>query len=197
MIRKNDLLEIYTEIKNFGISHTVVFDDETSLVAHGVMDNKVVAGVDVSATLFNRIAEATGNIVRTSQGRRYLQYSHEVIIREGTHCGVEMKDGVHVYPFKNIKTRLEIMGDRRDLRLPEVKAAGKEVKVQKVVKTFDNLTEEQAAFEARCKTADWYYSYSDDAGVYRRGRAQCEGLKKEAEEHGGIHLDIYKYYSSR
>lgn len=197
MIRKSNLLEIYTEIKKFGISHTVVFDDETSLVAHGVMDNKVVAGVDVSATLFNRIAEATGNIVRTSQGRRYLQYSHEVVIREGTHCGIEMKDGVHVYPFKNIKTRLEFYGDRRNLQLPEVKEAETVKPKNTAPKEFVNLTEEQATFELRCKAADWYYSYSDDAGVYRRGRAQCEGLKKEAEEHGGIHLDIYKYYSSR
>ena len=124
-----------------------------------------------------------------------MYYRHDVTIYEGTNLGKEMVDGLWVYPFKSIKARLEIMGDRRDIRLPEVKTTVEEIKDEKVVKTFDNLTEEQAAFEARCKAADWYYDYSDDIRVFRRGRDQCEALKKEAEVHGGVHLDIYKHYS--
>ena len=195
MIRKSNLMAIQNEISDFADGHTVVFNDETSLHAHGVMDTVSTAGVDVSATLFAKIAKAIGNGILTKNGRRFMYYRHDVTIYEGTNLGKEMVDGLWVYPFKSIKARLEIMGDRRDLRLPEVKASVEEVKVEKVVKTFDNLTEEQAAFEVRCKTADWYYGYSDDISVYRRGRDQCDDLKVEATKKGGVYLDIYEHYS--
>lgn len=195
MIRKSNLMAIQNEITSFADGHTVVFNDETSLVAHGAMETIATAGVDMSATLFAKIAKAIGNTIQTKNGRRFMYYRHDVTIYEGTNLGKEMVDGLWVYPFKSIKARLEIMGDRRDLRLPEVKAVVEEVKVEKVVKTFDNLTEEQAAFEARCKAADWYYDYSDDIRVFRSGRDQCNGLKAEATKKGGVYLDIYEYYS--
>ena len=197
MIRKSNLMAIQNEISNFADGHTVVFNDETSLVAHGALETITTAGVDVSASLFAKIAKAIGNTIQTKKGRRFMHYRHDVTIYEGTSLGKEMVDGLWVYPFKSIKARLEIMGDRRDIRLPEVKTTVEEIKDEKVVKTFENLTDDQATFELRCKAADWYYSYSDDLSVYRRGRDQCEALKKEAEVHGGIHLDIYKYYSSK
>jgi len=195
MIRKSNLMAIQNEISNFADGHTVVFNDETSLVAHGALETITTAGIDVSATLFAKIAKAIGNTIQTKKGRRFMYYRHDVTIYEGTNLGKEMVDGLWVYPFKSIKARLEIMGDRRDIRLPEVKTVVEEIKDEKVVKTFDNLTEEQAAFEARCKAADWYYDYSDDINVFRRGRDQCNGLKVEATEKGGVYLDIYEYYS--
>jgi len=195
MIRKHDLLAIQNTLRQYAMEEKVVLNDESSLLFHGCKDSMVAVGFDVSSTMFAIIYNELRHPVFNHGGQREIKVNDLVIIREGMHLNRECVDGVWVYPFEDIKTRLKLKGDLRHLELPEVKPRAERVKVEKVVKTFDNLTDEQAAFEARCKAADWYYDYSDDIRVFRRGRDQCEALKKEAEVHGGIHLDIYKYYS--
>ena len=41
---------------------------------------------------------------------------------------------------------------------------------------------------------DYYYHYSDDGGVYRRGSEHAAKIKKIADEKGGIYLAFYKHY---
>lgn len=197
MIRKSNLLAIQNTIQSYSKDEKIVLNDESSLLFHGCKDYMVAVGFDVSSTMFSIIHQALRHPVFKQGGVREMKVDDLVIIREGMHINRECIDGVWVYPFEDIKTRLKLKGDLRHLELPEVKPRAERVKVEEVVKTFENLTDEQVVFELKCKTADWYYSYSDDRSVYRRGRDQCEALKKEAEAHGGIHLDIYKYYSSK
>lgn len=197
MIRKNDLLALQNSIRQYNLEEKVVLNDESSLLFHGCKDSMMAVGFDVSSTIFETIYRELRHPLFKQGGQREMKVNDLVIVREGMHVNRQCVDGVWVYPFEDIKTRLKLKGDLRHLELPEVKAREERVKVEEVVKTFENLTDDQATFELRCKAADWYYSYSDDLSVYRRGRDQCEALKKEAEVHGGIHLDIYKYYSSK
>lgn len=43
------------------------------------------------------------------------------------------------------------------------------------------ITEEQANdWIHRIRRVDWYYNYSDDYGVWARGQAECEAIRKSA-----------------
>jgi hypothetical protein len=52
--------------------------------------------------------------------------------------------------------------------------------------------EELKAYALRLVNADWAYSFSDDASVYRRGRAETEELERIANEKGGRWLAAFK-----
>ncbi|MNP89094.1 hypothetical protein D3C85_14940 [compost metagenome] len=198
MIRKSDLIAIQQQVRAYGLEHSVVFSDETSLIHYGIVESSAVAHVDVSSSLFIKIANDTGNAVTTNKGRRSLVMNDKVVIHEGTNLGKVMIDGIYVYPIEHIQSRLKIRGDLRDLSLPKAAEPKKaEEAPVKQIPTWDNMTEAEADFEARCKRADWYYSYSDDIRCYRAGKSQCEALQSEAASHGGVYSEIYKYYSTR
>lgn len=56
-------------------------------------------------------------------------------------------------------------------------------------------------FRKKLDYFDWYYDYSDDGGVARRGHERYLELKKTAETKGGLFFDLWKlrckYHSER
>ena len=47
-------------------------------------------------------------------------------------------------------------------------------------------------FEYLLKTFDWSYQYSDDHGVWRRGRAHAEAIANKFKELNDHSLELYK-----
>lgn len=197
MIRKHNLIDLQQAIRAFDESANISLSDETALVHYGIVESTSTAHFDVGSRLFNKIAEATGNIVRNVNGRRELMFSHDVVIHEGPHLGAKLDNGIYVYPIESIQNRFKYKGDLRDLSLPKPVEKAVLEKPAEVILDQSNFSEAEIEFAARCKRADWYYSYSDDIRVYRAGKAQCEGLKKEADEKGGVFTTIYKYFSTK
>ena len=48
------------------------------------------------------------------------------------------------------------------------------------MKAQTNLT--PSTFEAACKSADWYFQYSDDRSVYLKGKVEFDALQRQAKE---------------
>lgn len=48
-------------------------------------------------------------------------------------------------------------------------------------------TPEYQDYYDRCKSADWSYDYSDDGAMYRRGKAEIDGLRAEASKDEAKH----------
>ena len=46
--------------------------------------------------------------------------------------------------------------------------------------------QELDAFEQKCQSHDWFYDYSDDGAVYRRGLASTAKLSDEAGKHPAL-----------
>jgi hypothetical protein len=56
------------------------------------------------------------------------------------------------------------------------------VKSVKALKALVTPTESPVeAFFTRCERADWYFSYSDDANMWRRGKEQIEAIERDAK----------------
>lgn len=197
MIYNSSLKSVFDRINAFADGDRIVFSDETGLIHYGVMQCTAVANVDVSSTLLHRIAKATGHPLIKESGRNTLQLDHNIKLHEGANLGsVHVKEGYYVYPFENTKARLKINGYKGPLDLPEVKEPAS-LKKEEKVPTWGELSEAEMDYEARCKRADWYYSFSDDQRAWRSGKAECEALQKEAMSNGGNYDLIYKYYSTR
>mgnify|MGYP000900376865 CR=1 FL=1 len=195
MIYKSNLASAQALVSCFAKDERVACSDETSLVLYGIMDCAVVAHFDVSSTLFAAAKQATGRPVTNLQGRRSLTLSDDVIIHEGTRPSIIRHEGIYTYPLEDIQTRFKLKGDRRDLSAPPARSVPP--KSAPKGPTWGELSAEEQDYEARCKRADWYYSFSDDRMVWRNGRDCCEALRKEATAKGGVYVDIYKYYSTR
>ena len=50
-----------------------------------------------------------------------------------------------------------------------------------------------SAFETACKSADWYFQYSDDRSVYLKGKVECTSLFQQAKE-DDILMEIFLKY---
>ena len=57
--------------------------------------------------------------------------------------------------------------------------------------------EEFDEFARQVRAHDWFYQYSDDGGVFRRGADNHERLETIAKERGGIYLKYFAYYPTR
>lgn len=60
-----------------------------------------------------------------------------------------------------------------------------------------DYTPEEEAFKAECEKMDWYYTYSDDNSVWRRGQAERKRLEARRDELGGNAPAIFRAVSTR
>lgn len=207
-----DVLAMQTKLAAISPNRDIVATSVTALFVHGVEPECKAMRFDVSASLFAAIVQATGATVTDSkiEGRRAKVYA-DTWIQEGTRLGKVFRDGICVYDLEDIKVRYEIQGRSQSYGLADHARAAAH-KIQKfqdrqampkpepvVVVTPDQmgLDADEQAFADLCAKADWYYSYSDDNDVWRRGRDSCAALKATADGKGGKYTQVYKYYSSK
>lgn len=225
MVYKNQLQELQEFIKSFNAhclhgagGHEVIASDETSLVVYGILDNIEMPCFDVSSAIFTEVAkkwpvDMSDKLNPTSiiDGR--------VKVRLGRNLGITVVDGIYVYDIASLETRFAIYGRGMSERCTRFRRFAEELANMKdemrqarakgtsqlgatcaqVERTavWGALDEAEATYEALCKKADWYYSYSDDHSVFKRGREECAGLEKTANVNGGNYKLIYNYYSNR
>lgn len=209
MVNKSQLKELQEFIRSFitdgADGHEVITSDETSLVVYGILDNIEMPCFDVSSAIFAEVAKKwpvdTSNKLNPTSiidGR--------VKVRLGRNLGITVVDGIYVYDIDSLETRFAFYGRgmsescTRSRRFAEELANKKDgatcAQVERTT-TWGVLDEAEATYEALCKKADWYYSYSDDHSVFKRGRDECAGLEKTANVNGGNYKLIYNYYSNR
>ena len=208
MFRKADIARIQKEIQAYDIGEDCIAGDTTCLVVYDINDATTTISFDVSRSLFDAILSAKAVPCQGTVNQRSLHYDHDVIVKEGVYGGEVMVDGVKVYNLAGLHTRFRLKGNtsvpcriladsiRELMDNPKVSVAVKPVAPPTPVKSWGVLSAEESLYEVACQKADWYYSFSDDASVYRRGKAECEGLKVKAER-GGNYALIFKYYSTK
>ncbi len=184
---------------------------ETALAVHGVKDCSALARLDVSSGLFWHLARKYDRVVTKDGNSNYIRHN-DAYIREGTHADIVAVDGIFAYSLDGLKARYELHSQTRELSALASRYIASDIAAfqarqakPKATPTaavgagpaWGELDADEAEFEAQCKRADWYYSYSDDIGVYRRGKAHCDQLKAAADSKGGNYTLIYKHYSSK
>lgn len=208
MFRKADIARIQKEIQAYGIGEDCIAGDTTCLVVYGINDVTTTISFDVSRSLFDAILSAKDVSCQGTVNQRSLHYDHDVIVKEGVYGGEVMVDGVKVYNLAGLHTRFRLKGNTsvpcriiagsiKELmeNQPTVPVV-KPVTPKTPTKEWGDLSVEEGRYEELCRRADWYYSYSDDASVYRRGKAECEQLEAKAAQ-GGNYALIYNYYSNK
>lgn len=55
-----------------------------------------------------------------------------------------------------------------------------------------NLTEEEVEYAKELSYHDWFYAYSDDGSVWRRGEERSKELSAKAEELQGNYIKLHK-----
>lgn len=208
MFRKNDIARIQKEIQAYDIGGDCIAGDTTCLVVYGINDMTTTISFDVSRSLFDAILSSMNVSCHGTVNQRSFHYDHDVIVSEGVYGGEVMVDGIKVYNLAGLHTRFSLKGNtsfpcrilagsiKELMDNPKVSEVVKPVTPPTPVKSWGALSAEESLYEEACQKADWYYSYSDDASVYRRGKAECEGLKAKAGQ-GGNYALIYKYYSTK
>lgn len=207
-----DVLAMQTKLSAISPSRDIVATSLTALFVHGVDTELHCLRFDVSASLFAAIVKATGaTVVDRKEEGRVAKVDVDTWIHEGTRLSKEFRNDICVYPLEDIKIRYEVQGRSNDYGLADhsrafaqkIQAFQDKAAMPKpepvVVVTPDQmgLDADEQAFADLCAKADWYYGYSDDIDVWRRGRDSCAALKATADGKGGKYTQVYKYYSSK
>lgn len=192
MFYKADLLEIQQELLAKVSGARVVAALETALMIHGLAPVSTVARFDVSSGLYHYLIKKYNCQVFKLGASEVIEYRGAYLM-EGTYSDITQVDGIYVYGLNGLRMRYAVQGQT----IEEAQAQPPEVAVAVNGVNWGDLDTEEAAFEVECKAADWYYSYSDDLGVFKRGREKCDRLKAVAEAKGGKYAQIYRYYSER
>lgn len=223
MIYVNDVKKIVDRLKEISGSDNVVCNDKTSLLVQGFYPCIIGAGFMVPLSVYSALIDAgVAKEICTHKAVVHLPEltGFEIVIEAGLRMVSVEVDGVKVTPVDHIRSRaLVIAGDIKNkgwstakVMLSMIDSVQAERKAalerdlerklaleKKQLKSWlpDSLTPEQRSYEDRCKSADWYYGYSDDLSVYKAGKAVCEELEQIAASNGGAYRAIYDYYSKR
>lgn len=138
----------------------------------------------VSGSYYGRFTQESG-----LQGNFYVMESGlntPVVGREQEVCLLTNKGGVKGF-FRATTTKVVSV---KETTTPEGLATSMVVafalafdaKMDKTKAQQPGETTDRELFFRACETADWYYEYSDDAGVWRRGRKEIEALKEQAKD---------------
>jgi len=183
----------------------------SALVVHGFKASAYPMRLDVSGSLFQHLIKKYDCSIIQNSGDKILLFNG-AYITEGTFSDIVSVDAIKVYSLDGLRTRYEaqsrvgklgsiaagyIAADIAAFQAEQAKPKPESVVTEVKGPTWGELDAEELAFEVECKSADWYYSYSDDLSVYRCGKAQCEQLEAVARNKGGNYALIYKHYSSK
>ncbi len=141
--------------------------------------------VYVSSTQFHEWKANSEKFLPTREG--YLVYKKgggRLRVYEGLPFSTIKVGKYNVMNLTALKHTLTLNGEESlALRLPE-----EYVDYVKLRKTF---TEEELAYEDKCRTMDWTYMYSDQGSVYRAGEKRFDELKQVMVEKGGNYETIF------
>lgn len=156
---------------------------------------KVVDGshteVHVSSTIFHALIDKD-NIVQLDKDTLRVNMGgyHSITIHHGLPMWWVAEGGYRV--IKSSPLKRDLINSGRSEIAALIQDEPFEVRMKAVV-----LTEAEVAFEEACKRHDWYWSYSDDNSVWRKGRDNLKTLEETRDQLGANAKLIFDKYSSR
>lgn len=221
MFNAKQIVEVVTGLEKKIGAGGVAVAGLSALCMYGMHRVVETIRLEASSTAFHQLSKQPGAKVYPLGSQKMLTLG-ECVIMEGLRLGNKTVNGIEVCGLDGIKARSEVLARRpgadgwaeacqllaiiehhesqqkadeeRTARLEQVREAAKAVKEASRPKA---VTEDEQAFEARLRGADWYYSYSDSLAVYKSGKERCEALQREASEKGGNYVALYNWYSAK